>query len=136
MAELGTDYASAVAPYVAALAMVKDAIGELFGPIASIESDDAELLRGPEPHHRAEAIIAALQRVHGAIVPAAWREITEDDRPPNDEFVLMGCWESWPGDEWVVEYGLYGSTKGGWIHGRMTHWLPSSFLPAAPAKGE
>lgn len=67
---------------------------------------------------------------------AAWREITEDDRPPNDEPVLMGCWESWPRNEWVVEYGLYGSTKGGWIHGRMTHWLPANFLPAAPAKGE
>jgi hypothetical protein len=62
----------------------------------------------------------------------AWREITEDDRPPNDVEVLMGCWESWPRQQWVVEYGLYGSTKGGWIHGRMTHWLPSSILPVPP----
>lgn len=61
-----------------------------------------------------------------------WREITEDDQPPRDVPVLMGCWEKWPRDEWVVEFGLYGSTKGGWIHGRMTHWLPSSFLPSAP----
>jgi hypothetical protein len=64
-----------------------------------------------------------------------WREITEDDRPPNDVEVLMGCWESWPRNQWVVEYGLYGSTKGGWIHGRMTHWLPSNYLPAAPQQG-
>lgn len=63
---------------------------------------------------------------------AGWREITDEDRPPNDEEVLMGCWENWPSQKWMVEYGLYGSTKGGWIHGRMTHWLPSSFLPSAP----
>jgi len=48
----------------AALRMVRDAIEELFGPVASIESEEAVLLRGPEMHHEAEAIIAALQRVH------------------------------------------------------------------------
>ncbi|WP_445157604.1 hypothetical protein [Halomonas sp. E14] len=47
----------------AALRMVRDAIGELFGPTASIESDEAVLLRGPEYHHEAEAQIAALKRV-------------------------------------------------------------------------
>jgi len=62
-----------------------------------------------------------------------WREITEDDRPPNDTNVIMGCWESWPTRQWVTEIGLYGSTKGGWIHGRMTHWLPLDFLPPPPA---
>lgn len=44
----------------AALRMVRDAIGELFGPRASIESEEAVLLRGPEYHHEAEAIIEAL----------------------------------------------------------------------------
>lgn len=47
----------------AALRMVRDAIGELFGPVASIESEEAVLLRGPEYHHEAEAIIDALKRV-------------------------------------------------------------------------
>jgi len=63
---------------------------------------------------------------------AGWREITDEDRPPNDEEVLMGCWENWPSQKWVVEYGLYGSTKGGWISGSVTHWLPATFLPSAP----
>ena len=56
-------YAEAVQPYAAAICMVREAIGELFGPIAALESEEAVLLRGPEPHHDAEAIIAALQRV-------------------------------------------------------------------------
>ena len=47
----------------AALGMIRDAIGELYGPVASIESEEAVLLRGPEFHHEAEAIVAALQRV-------------------------------------------------------------------------
>lgn len=64
--------------------------------------------------------------------PAGWRVITEDDLPPKDVPVLMGCWESFPRDEWTVELGLYGSTKGGWIHGRMTHWAPADFLFEAP----
>ena len=63
----------------------------------------------------------------------SWRKITEEDRPPNDVNVIMGCWQKWPTEEWIVEYGLYGSTKGGWIHGRMTHWLPSSIIPSSPA---
>lgn len=58
-----TYYGQITEPYRAALHMVRDAIEELFGPIASLESEEAELLRGPEPHHTAEAFIAALQRV-------------------------------------------------------------------------
>jgi midasin (ATPase involved in ribosome maturation) len=49
-----------------AIHMIRDAIEELFSPIANLESEDAVLLRGPEPHHAAEAIIAALQRVKAA----------------------------------------------------------------------
>lgn len=47
----------------AAIRMVREAIETLFGPVASLEGPDAVLLRGPEPHHDAEAIIAALQNV-------------------------------------------------------------------------
>ena len=57
------NYAEAVAPYAAAIRMVREAVEELFGPVASLESEDAVLLRGPEPCHDAEAIIAALQRI-------------------------------------------------------------------------
>jgi hypothetical protein len=47
----------------AALRMIGDAVEELFGPIASLESEEGTLHRGPEFHHRAEGIIEALQRV-------------------------------------------------------------------------
>lgn len=60
------EYASAVEPYAAALLMVRDAIEQLFGPDADIESDEATLLRGPEPRHRADAIIDALRRIAAA----------------------------------------------------------------------
>lgn len=56
-------HAEIVEPYAAAIRMVREAVEELFGPVASLESPDAVLLRGPEPHHDAEAIIGALQRV-------------------------------------------------------------------------
>lgn len=46
----------------AALRMIAEAVGELFGPAASIESEDASLLRGPEYQHFAEGIVEALQR--------------------------------------------------------------------------
>jgi hypothetical protein len=46
-------------PRRAALRMIHEAIGELFGPIASIESEEAVLRRGPQLHNEAEAIIAA-----------------------------------------------------------------------------
>jgi hypothetical protein len=49
-----------------ALRMSRNAIEESFGPLASIESPEAVLLRGAELHHEAEAIIAALQRVAAA----------------------------------------------------------------------
>ena len=61
----------------AALRMIRDAIGELFGPTASIESEEAVLLRGPEHHHEAEAIIDALKTVATAIErPTREREET------------------------------------------------------------
>lgn len=57
------NWREAVKPYVYAQHMVREAIGELFGPIASLEGPDAVLLRGPEPQHEAEAVIEALKRV-------------------------------------------------------------------------
>lgn len=46
-----------------ALYMIREAMETLFGPIASLESSEAVLLRGPESIHEAEAIIEALGRV-------------------------------------------------------------------------
>ncbi len=47
----------------AALGMIREAIEELFGPAAGLESEEAVLLRGPEPIHEAEAIVATLRRL-------------------------------------------------------------------------
>jgi len=65
---------------------------------------------------------------------AGWREITEEDTPPRDVDVILGHWltVSTRPVEWIVEVGLYGSSRGGWIHGSATHWLPLSSLPSAP----
>ena len=47
---------------------VREAIEELFGPTASLESEEATLLRGPEPQH--DAVIEALQRVSTRLTKA------------------------------------------------------------------
>lgn len=60
-----TEHGQITEPYCAALRMIREAIEELFGPAANLESEEAVLLRGPEPHHDAEAIIAALQNIRG-----------------------------------------------------------------------
>lgn len=53
----------------ASLRMVRDAIQELFGPIASVSSEEAVscVTHGPELHHEAEALIEALKRVKSHI---------------------------------------------------------------------
>jgi hypothetical protein len=50
---------------VVALRMTREAVGELSGLLASLESREVTLLRkeGPTPAAEAEAVIAALQRV-------------------------------------------------------------------------
>lgn len=49
------------------IAMIRAMIGEMFGPVASIESAEATLLRGPEATHDGEAILEALGRVRDAL---------------------------------------------------------------------
>lgn len=58
-----TEYGKIVEPYVSAMRMIRQGIEEIFGPIADLESEEATLLRGPEPHHEAEAILDALKRI-------------------------------------------------------------------------
>ncbi|WP_201269955.1 hypothetical protein [Sinorhizobium meliloti] len=89
-------YAEITKPYHAALRMIREAIETIFGPAANLESEEAELLRGPEPHHTAEAIIAALQNV--ASLPRERGEVKEiiaaqvqsvcdwDDRTSPDDY--------------------------------------------------
>ena len=59
---LKADFAEIVAPYAAALRMVCEAVEDLFGPVANLESEEAILL-GSQPRRRAEALIAALQTI-------------------------------------------------------------------------
>lgn len=47
--------------------MIRGMIGEMFGPIANIESEEATLLRGPEAKHHGEVILEALGRVRDHI---------------------------------------------------------------------
>ena len=54
----------ATAPHQHAMRMVRQAVEELFGPIASVEGEEAVSLRRPDdPVRDAEAIITALHRV-------------------------------------------------------------------------
>lgn len=64
------EYRRAVEPGHTALRMIREAIGELFGPLASLESEEAVLLRGPSLTDDAEAIIEALQRVRERTCPS------------------------------------------------------------------
>lgn len=52
------------------ISLIRAMIGEMFGPVASIESEEATLLRGPEPKHSGEAILEALQRVQASMETA------------------------------------------------------------------
>lgn len=57
--------------------------------------------------------------------------LIEEDAPidaPLDVTVLLAWWDEWSG-AWRFETGYAGSERGGWRHGRATHWRP---LPAPP----
>lgn len=73
---------------------------------------------------------------------AGWMLI-EEDAPidvPLDTAVLLAWWDDWS-EEWRIEANYAGSKRGGWRHGRATHWMPLPAPPAArgarstPAKG-
>lgn len=59
-----TTHFAVVEPYAVALFLIREAIGDMFGPVADLCSEEAVLqLYGPEPIHEVEAILAALDRV-------------------------------------------------------------------------
>tara|TARA_R110002126_G_scaffold290704_4_gene448316 strand:- start:16836 stop:17837 length:1002 start_codon:yes stop_codon:yes gene_type:complete len=82
------------------IAMIRAMIGEIFGPTASIESQDATLLRGPEAKHEGEAILEALQRIHAA-QPSPADSVVLDNIEPEDGFwrSCSGCHETNEGAE-------------------------------------
>lgn len=61
----------------ASLQMIGDAVEELFGPVANLESEEGSLHRGPEFHHRAEGIIEALSHVSASPIPVDRRAVLE-----------------------------------------------------------
>lgn len=84
-------------------------------------SDDAAKAAAQADYE--DRILAAIR-----IGPApGWHPI---ETAPRDEVVLMAWLYR---GEWQYEAGLAGSTRGGWLHGQATHWMP---LPAPPSEGD
>ena len=79
------------------IAMIRAMVGEMFGPVASIESEDATLLRGPEAKHDGEAVLEALQRVSSTLtrVTAERDEAVRllGDAPDEVDFYTFGKFE-------------------------------------------
>jgi hypothetical protein len=57
-----------------------------------------------------------------------WQPI---ETAPKDIDLLLGWWREWPERVWESSAGLAGSTKGGWLHGQATHWMP---MPTPPSE--
>jgi hypothetical protein len=121
----------------ASLRMIADAVGELFGPKASIESEEASLLRGPEFHDFAQGIVEALQRVT-ALSPApsgGWNDMSSAPKDgtrflayePRGEYRHYECW-------WQDDFANWAGWQDDWdSEPEPTHWQP---LPAAPSQVE
>ena len=64
--------------------------------------------------------------------PSAWHRIEEDAEVdvPLDTDLLLAWWDEWSG-AWEIEANHAGSERGGWRHGRATHWMP---LPPPPSE--
>jgi hypothetical protein len=77
--------------YITLRTMMREAIEILFGFTASLESEDAELLRGPEPHHTGEAFVDALKRVkeHYASFPDLSNSLVVSDDAINAAIYAM-----------------------------------------------
>ena len=84
-----------------------------------------------EEYQAAEYRLAAYE---GQITAeSGWQKVYDEFEDqffaPADIIVLLAWEEVWPEPRWAFEVGVYRSTKGGWIHGRATHWQN---LPAPP----
>jgi hypothetical protein len=77
-------------PYVVALRTVREAIEELFGSMANIDSDEADSLRGPGHKLRPETIFAPHQSVSTRIHNSAsvWRSMKS--APKDGRTFLIG----------------------------------------------
>ncbi len=94
------------------------------GKLCSIEGDDGEKCWIVSFDDMAELESALSSQP----VADGWLPIGDDT--PKDTVVLL----SWKyKGNWEYEAGLYGSTRGGWLHGQATHWRP---LPASPGASD
>lgn len=60
-----------------------------------------------------------------------WREILwDEDEPPADVELLLGHWDHMTGTTvWRQEIDVWKSTRGGWVKGYHTHWMPAPQPP-------
>lgn len=87
----------------AALRMTRDAVQELFGPIANLPSEEGVLHAAPEFIHEAEAQVAALMRIKERM--KEFRDFIEDIADtqwqadePNDRGALGEDWGAYIGE--------------------------------------
>lgn len=95
-----------------------------------------ELRAAPCPHDISEQDVAAqvdglcplcLQgKVEVLRAAQEWQPI---ETAPADVDVLLCWWDEWPQGQWKQDLNLAICTKGGWRHGRATHWMS---LPEPP----
>lgn len=64
-------------------------------------------------------------------VTTGWEGV---ETAPKDEVVLLSWWDH-HGKQWEYEAGLYGSTRGGWLHGQATYWKRISAPAALKSEG-
>ena len=80
-----------------------------------------------------------LERARDALRADAqdWMLIEEDAAvdAPLDTPVLLAWWDDWSA-EWKIEVNFAGSERGGWRHGRATHWKPQPKPPTSRAAQE
>jgi hypothetical protein len=76
---------------------------------------------------------AAIGRMIQKAIDAAAPQWQDVDTAPLDRDVLLGWWRTWPELFWEVTAGPAGSTKGRWLHGQATHWIP---LPPPPVAAD
>jgi len=94
------------------------------------DGSPSDIIRlGPE-----DALRIGLRAMLTSAPPApsvgGWRRIEEDAEVdvPLDTDLLLAWWDEWS-EAWKIEANYAGSERGGWRHGRATHWME---LPQPP----
>jgi hypothetical protein len=65
---------------------------------------------------------------------AGWRTMNDEENlPPADQDVQLGWWRDFPNRVWQQKVGYARSSRGGWLDGQATHWMP---LPSPPEDGQ